>query len=140
MAAGLIPAIKRSDSWQTERTLTHSRYEKIGQLSGAIAQQAEKVIRRLTPPQQEVARHIIARLVRFADEGAEHTRQRIPLAALYSEELLNKDAGRKVLSLLTEARLVTVAVASDHRQQMVEIAHEGSASLAAPEAMARRGS
>jgi hypothetical protein len=37
---------------------------------------------------------------------------------------LNKDAGRKVLSLLTEARLVTVAVASDDRQKMVEIAHE----------------
>ncbi len=109
---------------QTERTLTHSGYEQIGQLSGAIAQQAEKVIRSLTPPQQEVARHILARLVRLADEGAEHTRQRIPLAALYSEELLNKDAGRKVLSLLTQARLVTVAVASDHRQQMVEIAHE----------------
>ena len=50
--------------------------------------------------------------------------QRIPLAALYSEDLLNKDSGRKVLSLLTEARLVTVAVAKDHRQQMVEIAHE----------------
>ena len=109
---------------QTERTLTHSGYEQIGQLSGAIARQAEKVIRSLTPPQQEVARHILARLVRLADEGAEHTRQRIPLAALYSEELLNKDAGRKVLSLLTQARLVSVAVASDHRQQMVEIAHE----------------
>jgi hypothetical protein len=109
---------------QTERTLTHSRYEQIGQLSGAIAQQAEKVIRSLTPPQQEVARHILTRLVRLADEGGEHTRQRIPLAALYSEELLNKDAGRKVLSLLTEARLVTVPVANDHRQQMVEIAHE----------------
>src|SRR5271166_4639894 len=109
---------------QTERTLMHSRYEQIGQLSGAIAHQAEKVIRRLTPPQQEVARHILTRLVRLADEGGEHTRQRIPLAALYSEELLNRDAGRKVLSLLTEARLVTVAVASDHRQQMVEIAHE----------------
>jgi Novel STAND NTPase 1 len=45
------------------------------------------------------------------------------LATLYSEELLNKDASRKVLSLLTEAHLVTVAVASDH-QQMVEIVHE----------------
>ena len=109
---------------QTERTLTHSRYEQIGQLSGAIAQQAEKVIRRLTPPQQEVARYILTRLVRLAGEGGEHTRQRIPLAALYSEELLNRDAGRKVLSLLTEARLVTVAVASDHGQRMVEIAHE----------------
>ena len=109
---------------QSERTLTHSRYEQIGQLSGAIAQRAEKVIRSLSPPQQEVARHILTRLVRLADEGGEHTRQRIPLAALYSEDLLNKDSGRKVLSLLTEARLVTVAVAKDHRQQMVEIAHE----------------
>lgn len=109
---------------QTEGTLTHAGYERIGQLSGAIAHQAEKVIRGLGPHQQEVARHILARLVRLADESGEHTRQRIPLAALYSEELLNKDAGRKVLDQLTQARLVTVAVASDQRQQMVEIAHE----------------
>jgi tetratricopeptide (TPR) repeat protein len=93
-------------------------------LSGAIAHQAEKVIRSLGPPQQEVARHILTRLVRSADETGEHTGQRIPLAALYGEELLNKDAGRKVLDLLTQARLVTVAVASDPRQKMVEIAHE----------------
>jgi tetratricopeptide (TPR) repeat protein len=109
---------------QTEGTLTHAGYERIGQLSGAIAHQAEKVIRSLGPPQQEVARHILARLVRLADELGEHTRQRIPVAALYSEELLNKDAGRKVLDQLTQARLVTVSVASDPRQQMVEIAHE----------------
>jgi tetratricopeptide (TPR) repeat protein len=109
---------------QTEGTLTHAGYERIGQLSGAIAHQAEKVIRGLGPSQQEVARHILARLVRLADESGEHTRQRIPLAALYSEEILNKDAGRKVLDQLTQARLVTVAVASDQRQRMVEIAHE----------------
>ena len=108
---------------QAERMLTHSAYEHIGQLSGAISQRAEKMIRGLSPLQQEVARHILTRLVRLADEGGEHTRQRIPLATLYSEELLNKDAGRKVLSLLTEARLVTVAVASD-QQQTVEIVHE----------------
>ena len=109
---------------QTEGTLTHAGYERIGQLSGAIAHQAEKIIRGLGSSQQEVARHILARLVRLADESGEHTRQRIPLAALYSEELLNKDAGRKVLDQLTQARLVTVAVASDQRQRMVEIAHE----------------
>jgi tetratricopeptide (TPR) repeat protein len=109
---------------QTEGMLTHAGYERIGQLSGAIAHQAEKVIRGLGPSQQEVARYILARLVRLADESGEHTRQRIPLAALYSEEILNKDAGRKVLDQLTQARLVTVAVASDKRQQMVEIAHE----------------
>lgn len=109
---------------QTERTLTHTRYEQIGQLSGAIAQQAEKVIRRLTPQQQEAARNILTRLVHLADEGGEHTRQRIPVAALYSDELLNKDTGRKVLSLLIEARLVAIAVGNDGRQQMAEIAHE----------------
>jgi tetratricopeptide (TPR) repeat protein len=115
-----------SELWsrQNERTLTHSAYEQIGQLSGAIAQRAEKVFRNLTPAQQDVARHILTRLVHLADEGVEHTRQRIPLPALYSEELLNRDSGRKVLTLLTEARLVTVGVASDRRQQMVEIAHE----------------
>src|SRR5260221_1255155 len=109
---------------QTEGTLTHAGYERIGQLSGAIAHQAEKVIRGLGPSQQEVARHILARLVRLADGSGEHTRQRIPLAALYSEEILNKDAGRKVLDQLTQARVVTGAVASDQGQQMVEIAHE----------------
>ena len=109
---------------QTERTLTHSAYEKVGQLSGAIAQRAEKVFRNLTPAQQEVGRHILTRLVHLADEGGEHTRQRIPLAALYGEELLNKDSGRKVLSLLTESWLITLGVASDGRQQMVEMAHE----------------
>ncbi|MBV8329002.1 MAG: tetratricopeptide repeat protein [Verrucomicrobia bacterium] len=109
---------------QTEGMLTHAGYERIGQLSGAIAHQAEKVIRGLGQSQQEVARHILARLVRLADESGEHTRQRVSLAALYSEELLNKDAGRKVLDQLTQARLVTVAIASDQRQQMVEIAHE----------------
>src|SRR6201997_4641318 len=109
---------------QTEGMLTHAGYERIGQLSGAIAYQAEKVIRALGPSQQEVARYILARLVRLADESGEHTRQRVPLAALYSEELLNKDAGRKVLNQLTQARLVTVAMANNERQQMVEIAHE----------------
>src|SRR5258708_5313711 len=115
-----------AELWErhTEGTLTHAGYERIGQLSGAIAHQAEKVIRSLGPPQQEVARHILARLVRLADELGEHTRQRIPVAALYSEELLNKDAGRKVLYQLTQARLGTVSLASDPRQQMVEIAHE----------------
>jgi hypothetical protein len=109
---------------QTEHTLTHSAYEQIGQLSGAIAQRAEKVFRNLTSAQQEVGRRILSRLVHMADDDAEHTRQRIPLVALYSEELLNNDSGRKVLRLLTEARLLTVGLSSDGRQQMVEIAHE----------------
>src|SRR4029077_1479884 len=69
---------------QTEGTLTHAGYERIGQLSGAIAHHAENLIRRLGSPQQEVARHFLARLVRLADESGDHPRQRISLAALYS--------------------------------------------------------
>lgn len=93
-------------------------------MSRAITQRAEKVFRSLALTEQEVARHILTRLVHLADEGSEHTRQRSPLPALYSDELLNKDSGRKVLSLLTEARLITIRLASDGRQQTVEIAHE----------------
>ena len=63
-------------------------------------------------------------MVRLADEGGDDTRQRIPLSALYSEELLNSDSGRRVLAVLAEARLVTVGVESGGRQEMVEIAHE----------------
>src|SRR5258708_13142978 len=80
---------------QTEGTLTHAGYERIGQLSAAIPHQAEKVIRHLAPPQHDVARHILARLVRLADELGEHTRQRIPVAALSREELLNQAAVRQ---------------------------------------------
>jgi hypothetical protein len=63
-------------------------------------------------------------LVHLADEGGEDTRQRIPLSALYSEELLNKDSGRRVLAVLTESRLVTVGIGNDRQQEVVEIAHE----------------
>lgn len=126
--SGALPLLEfaLAELWncQDAGRLTHSAYQRIGQSSGAIAQRAEKVFRGLTPTEQEVARHILTRLVHLAEEGGEHTRQRIPLKALYSDELLNKDAGRKVLSTLTEARLVTVGLAASNQQQVVEIAHE----------------
>jgi tetratricopeptide (TPR) repeat protein len=43
---------------------------------------------------------------------------------LFSETLLNSDAGRGVLGVLAAARLVTVGVEGGGRQEMVEIAHE----------------
>ena len=109
---------------QVDHVLTHSAYERIGQLSGAIAHRAESVFRSLTPQQQEAVRQILTRLVRLAEEGGEDTRQRIPLSALLSEALLNSDAGRSVLAVLADARLLTVGVESGARQEMVEIAHE----------------
>lgn len=125
---GTLPLLEfaLTELWsrQGERTLTHAAYERIGQLSGAIAHRAEKIYRSLATLQQEAARHILTRLVRLADEGGEDTRQRIPLSALYSQDLLNGDSGRRVLAVLAEARLVTIGVESGGRQEMVEIAHE----------------
>ncbi|MGH9438481.1 MAG: helix-turn-helix domain-containing protein, partial [Terriglobia bacterium] len=125
---GALPLLEfaLTELWsrQADRMLTHAAYEQLGQLSGAIAQRAEKAFRSLSSAQQEAARHLLTRLVHMADDGGEHTRQRIPLAGLYGEEILNKDSGRKAVSLLTEARLITIGVASDGRQQMAEITHE----------------
>jgi transcriptional regulator with XRE-family HTH domain/tetratricopeptide (TPR) repeat protein len=125
---GVLPLLEfaLTELWgrQVDQMLTHSAYERIGQLAGAIAHRAEKVYRSFASLQQEAAHHILTRLVRLAEEGGEDTRHRIPLSALFSEDLLNSDAGRKVLAVLAESRLVTVGVDSGGRQELVEIAHE----------------
>lgn len=125
---GVLPLLEfaLTELWsrQADQILTHSAYERIGQLPLAIAQRAEKVYRSFTSLQQEAARHILTRLVRLADDGGEDTRHRIPVSALFSEDLLNSDAGRRVLAVLAESRLVTVGVESSGRQEMIEIAHE----------------
>jgi hypothetical protein len=82
------------------------------------------VYRSFNTLQQEAARHILTRLVRLAEDGGEDTRHRMALAALFSEDLLNRDTGRRVLAVLAESRLVTVGVERGGRQEMVEIAHE----------------
>ncbi len=126
--AGLLPLLEfaLSELWarQVDKTLTHSGYERIGQLSGAIANRAEKLYRSFSSRQQEAVHHILTRLVRPAEDGGEDTRQRIPVTALFSEELLNSDSGRQALGVLAGARLVAVGVESGARQQMVEITHE----------------
>ena len=125
---GVLPLIQfaLAELWQKQRdrTLTHAAYEQVGQLSGAIANRAETVFRSLTLPEQEAAQHILTRLVRVADECGEDTRQRIAAAALYGEEQLNTDCGRRVLEVLTEARLITLGLGDDLHQENVEIAHE----------------
>ena len=54
---------------QRGRTVTHSAYEQIGQLSGALAQRAEKVFRSLTSAQQDVVLYILIRLVHYGGRG-----------------------------------------------------------------------
>lgn len=109
---------------QTCGLLTHAAYDDIGRLSGAIASRAEAVFRGLSCTQQELARGILTSLVHLAEEGVAHTRRRLPVANLYSEDRLNTDEGRHVLQVLVEARLLTAGFEQDLRQETVELAHE----------------
>jgi transcriptional regulator with XRE-family HTH domain/tetratricopeptide (TPR) repeat protein len=108
---------------QTAGLLTHASYDEICQLSGAIANRAEAVFRVLSATQQEVARGILTSLVHMAEGGDVHTRRRLRLADLYSQDRLNTDEGRHVLQGLIEARLLTSGL-QDHHQETVELAHE----------------
>lgn len=109
---------------QTGGLLTHAAYDDIGRLSGAIANRAEAVFRGLTSTQQELARAILTSLVHLAEDGDAHTRRRLPVANLYSQDRLNTDEGRHVLQVLVEARLLTAGLQQDLRQETVELAHE----------------
>jgi transcriptional regulator with XRE-family HTH domain/tetratricopeptide (TPR) repeat protein len=109
---------------QTAGLLTHAAYDEIGRLSGAIANRAEAVFRGLSSTQQEVARGILTSLVHLADDSDAHTRRRLPLADLYSQDRFNTDEARHVLHVLIEARLLTSGLQHDLRQETVELAHE----------------
>jgi tetratricopeptide (TPR) repeat protein len=109
---------------QTAGLLTHAAYDEIGRLSGAIANRAEAVFRGLSSTQQEVARGILTSLVHLAEDGDAHSRRRLPLTDLYSQDRLNTDEGRHVLHVLIEARLLTSGLQQDLCQETVELAHE----------------
>jgi transcriptional regulator with XRE-family HTH domain/tetratricopeptide (TPR) repeat protein len=109
---------------QTGGLLTHAAYDDIGRLSGAIANRAEAVFRALSSTQQELARGILTSLVHLAEDGDAHTRRRLSVANLYSQDRLNTDEGRHVLQVLVEARLLTAGLQQDLRQESVELAHE----------------
>jgi tetratricopeptide (TPR) repeat protein len=109
---------------QTGGLLTHAAYDEIGRLSGAIANRAEAVFRGLSSTQQEAARGILTSLVHLAEDGDAHTRRRLPVADLYSQDRLNTDEGRHVLDVLIEARLLTSGLQRDLHEETVELAHE----------------
>jgi transcriptional regulator with XRE-family HTH domain/tetratricopeptide (TPR) repeat protein len=117
-------ALRELWALQMGRRLTHISYEQVGQLSGAIAKRAENVFRSLSAERQQAARQILVRLVRLAEGVGEHTSQRLPISAIRGQDELNTDVARDVLDLLTDARLITRDVATDFRQETVEVAHE----------------
>jgi hypothetical protein len=66
------------------RRLTHSAYEGLGRVTGAIGRRADSVFDTLTPDQQSAAPRLFVRLVRVsaADEQGADTRQRARLRDL----------------------------------------------------------
>ena len=101
--------------WQHRdgRTLRLETYRESGGVRGAVARIAEEAYEGFTPEQRETARAILLRLA--SADGDVATRRRVPLVELELET--NEDA-RRVVSALTDRRLVTVS------EEALEVAHE----------------
>ena len=102
--------------WQRRQngSLTFTSYEETGGVKGAVARLAERAYARLDGDEQRAARGILLRLVAGGgDEPA--VRRTVPVVEL---EAVEDPARRRVLEVLTDARLVTSSATA------VEIAHE----------------
>jgi hypothetical protein len=126
--AGTLPLLEFALTRIWERragdTLTHSVYEQVGQLAGAIANAAETMVRSMSESEQRLSRHILCRLVRVSDEGGDDTRQRMFLSSLYDEPHIGSDSGRKALETLVTSRLLVLGRDDTTKQETVEVTHE----------------
>ncbi|MFB7650464.1 MULTISPECIES: WD40 repeat domain-containing protein [unclassified Streptomyces] len=117
-APGGLPLMSHAllETWRhrTGRTLTETAYETAGGLRGAVVRTAEEVYGELTPPQAELARRVLLRLVAPGD-GTPDTRRPAEHAEL---DLGDPDGTRAVLDRLVRARLLTLDDGT------VELAHE----------------
>ena len=124
---GALPLLSHAllETWKRRRgrVLTVSGYTSSGGVHGAIAQTAETVFRqRLTTEQQPIARMIFVKLAEVG-EGTLDTRRRAAFSELLTRatDPLTIDA---VLSILTEARLITTDTLKPGDIRVVEVAHE----------------
>ncbi|GGO50484.1 hypothetical protein GCM10012287_30310 [Streptomyces daqingensis] len=117
-APGGLPMMSHAllETWRhrSGRALTESAYEAAGGLHGAVVRTAEQVYGELTPPQAEIARRILLRLV-APGEGTPDTRRPAEHAEL---DFGDPADTRVVLERLVRARLVTFDDGT------VDLAHE----------------
>ena len=101
--------------WQHRdgRTLRLETYRESGGVRGAVSRIAEEAYADFTPDQREAARRILLRLASV--EGDDAVRRRAPLAEL---DLDTDEDARRVVTVLTDGRLVTVS------EEALEVAHE----------------
>ncbi|MEM7799751.1 MAG: hypothetical protein AAF633_11220, partial [Chloroflexota bacterium] len=119
---GRLPLLSHAlhETWKRRRgtVLTLSGYTEAGEVSGAIAQSAETVFRRLDKGQQQVAEATFLALTELG-EGSEDTRrvtQRQELVEITSRPIEEIDL---VLAQLIAARLITIGDDDE-----IEVAHE----------------
>src|SRR5215211_4622427 len=124
---GALPLLSHDllETWKRRRArvMTLSGYTASGGVRGAIAQTAESVFRqRLSPEQQPIARMIFIKLAEMNQDSPD-TRRRAPFSELITRatDTTTIDA---VLSILTEARLVTTGIVEPSETRVVEVAHE----------------
>ncbi len=124
---GALPLLSHAllETWKRRRgrVLTVSGYTASGGVHGAIAQTAEMVFhQRLTIAQQPIARMIFIKLAEIG-EGRLDTRRRAAFSELITRatDTVTIDA---VLSILTDARLITTDTLEPGDTRVVEVAHE----------------
>jgi WD40 repeat protein/serine/threonine protein kinase len=108
------------------RVLTHDAYEKIGGVTGALAQRAEALYLAQSPQEQEALRQVFLRLVAGEEDmagaaGGMRRRESLEaLLALFPEE----DQLRENINSYAAARLLTLDYDPLTRAPTVEVAHE----------------
>jgi hypothetical protein len=116
-----------SELWSQRngQTLTHSAYEKIGQVQGAIATRAESLYASLSEHDQQSARRVFLQLIRPGREEApfaeqrhrEPMRGRVPWTEMH-------DLDVSVVRRLTDAHLLVSGRNDATGTEYVEIVHE----------------
>ena len=124
---GALPLLSHAllETWKRRRgrTLTLSGYNEAGGVRGAIAQTAESVFRqRLTPEQQPIARMIFLKLAELGEDTLD-TRRRAEFSELITRST-DATTIEAVLSILTDARLVTRTLVEPGETEVVEVSHE----------------
>lgn len=122
---GALPLLQHTlyELWhkQEKATLTHSAYQEIGGVKGAISKRAEHEYQSLTQEEQLVAKRILLRLVQ-PGEGSEDTRRRASISELYTEQQ-NQEAINTVIKRLTDSRLI-ISSFDETKTQQLDVAHE----------------
>lgn len=124
---GVLPLLSHAllETWKRRRgrVLTVSGYTASGGVRGAIAQTAETVFRqRLSTQQQPIARMIFIKLAEMGEDSLD-TRRRAAFSELITRST-DTNTIDAVLSILTDARLITTGTMEPGDTRVVEVAHE----------------